>query len=548
MHIFNGLFTPPPSPPLQVPPPVFRCPPSPESRIGIFLGRSLELKGILGTGAYGVVYSAIDHLTQTWYAVKALSKTNSHGEPLDRRQREFQAREIQLHYAASAHPNIVSMLKIVDDPECTYVVLDYCPEGDLFSNITERGRYVGDDAQIRQVFLQILSAVEHCHRLGIYHRDLKPENILVSHSGEQVVLADFGLATTEETSEDHGCGSTFYMSPECLDPSSSKVAYRCAPNDIWSLGVILVNLTCGRNPWKQASVADSTYRAFTWNPDFLRTILPLSGELSEILGLVFQRNPADRITVSEFKRRILQCSSFSSRSMSSGPTSVSSCSPGAAPPVNEESFMAASPLDGSCSPGSVAVVPAPGALEDEHFGSDGESLMSDAGSLTGSCSTLSDSGSESELPPGSDSGSASRLSPPGDCGAAEWAEVFCRPATESHHSLAYPVHFYQHPPRSRPRLQPRSPRLAPVPAPATATATAAAARYVIPRSLPRKRNPCQPPISRVPASSAERQLRWEDVRSIPVPGVTGHRPDRTGNGNLFLHPAVTDRDGNACGM
>lgn len=176
----------------------------------------MELKGILGTGAYGVVYSALDHYTSIWYAVKALSKTNANGSPLDQRQRDFQNREIQLHYMASAHPNIVSMLKIVDDPDCTYVILEYCPEGDLFSNITERGRYVSNDALVRSAFLQILDAVGHCHSMGIYHRDLKPENILVSNSGADVLLADFGLATMDEESEDHGCGSTFYMSPGML--------------------------------------------------------------------------------------------------------------------------------------------------------------------------------------------------------------------------------------------------------------------------------------------------------------------------------------------
>ena len=134
----NGLLTPPSTPPPQSEHQPLCPPPTPESRIGNYLGKSLQLKGILGTGAYGVVYSAFDHCTQTWYAVKALSKTNANGEPLDRRQREFQSREIQLHYAASAHPNIVSMLKIVDGPDCTYVVLEYCPDDDLFSNITGR--------------------------------------------------------------------------------------------------------------------------------------------------------------------------------------------------------------------------------------------------------------------------------------------------------------------------------------------------------------------------------------------------------------------------
>ncbi|KAK0114980.1 hypothetical protein ONS96_013454 [Cadophora gregata f. sp. sojae] len=379
MHnTFHGQITPPPSPPPQSQQ-AARCPPTPESRIGIFLGPSLELKGILGTGAYGVVYSAIDHLTQIWYAVKALSKTNANGEPLDRRQREFQSREIQLHYAASAHPNIVSMLKIVDDPECTYVVLEYCPEGDLFSNITERGRYVSNDALVRQAFLQILNAVEHCHRLGIYHRDLKPENILVSHSGNQVLLADFGLATTDFESEDHGCGSTFYMSPECLDQSSRNASYRCAPNDIWSLGVILVNLTCGRNPWKQASAEDSTYKAFTRNRDFLKTILPLSDELNEILGMIFERNPEKRITVSELKQRIIECVHFSAppQQLPTPPTS----------PLT-------SPVD-----------------EYESLSNDG-SIMSDDGSLTGSCSTLSDSDSESRSESGSDSGYDTRESSP----------------------------------------------------------------------------------------------------------------------------------------
>lgn len=211
---FNAPLTPPSTPPQnRQGPKAYPVPPTAESRIGTILGQSLELTGILGTGAYGVVYSAVDRFTNIPYAVKALSKTNANGEPLDRRQREFQSREIQLHYRASQHPNIVSMYKIVDDPQCTYVILEYCPEGDLFSNITERGRYVNNDDLVRRAFLQILDAVEHCHRLGIYHRDLKPENILVSNNGDNVLLADFGLATQEHVSEDHGCGSTFYMSP-----------------------------------------------------------------------------------------------------------------------------------------------------------------------------------------------------------------------------------------------------------------------------------------------------------------------------------------------
>lgn len=305
----HGLITPPQSPHFGAQQKHF--PPSPESRIGLVLGQSLQLQSILGTGAYGVVYSALDRFTNEWYAVKALSKWNADGNPLDSRQRDFQLREIHLHHAASAHPNVVSIHKIVDHPDCTYVILEFCPEGDLFSNITEKGRYVSNDDLVRRAFLQIISAVEHCHSLGIYHRDLKPENILVSENGEKVLLADFGLATTDHVSDDHGCGSTFYMSPECLDQTSRNAAYHCASNDIWSLGVILVNLACGRNPWKQASTEDSTYKAFTRKPAFLQSILPLSDKVNGILGRIFERNPARRIGIVELKALILDCSEFS---------------------------------------------------------------------------------------------------------------------------------------------------------------------------------------------------------------------------------------------
>jgi serine/threonine protein kinase len=285
-------------------------PVAPEERLGRFLTGSLRLTGILGTGAYGVVYAAVDIKTNIQYAVKCLSKFNPDGTPLDRRQVAFQTREIRLHYLASAHPNVVSILKIIDNPDCIYVILEYCPEGDLFYNITECGQYVGKDSLVKSVFLQILDAVEHCHSLGIYHRDLKPENILVTDNGETVKLADFGLATSSEKSEDYGCGSTFYMSPECLDHASRRPFYYSAPNDVWSLGVVLVNLTCGRNPWKQASVEDSTYRAFTRSQGFLKTILPVSDSLNDILGRIFTRDPEQRITLRELKARIMACPTF----------------------------------------------------------------------------------------------------------------------------------------------------------------------------------------------------------------------------------------------
>ncbi|KFH44605.1 Negative regulator of sexual conjugation and meiosis-like protein [Hapsidospora chrysogenum ATCC 11550] len=357
-----------------VPTPAPRCIPlAPEERLGMLLEGKLQLTDILGTGAYGVVYLAVDVNNGVRYAVKCLSKYNADGTPLERRQVAYQQREIRLHYLASAHTNVVSMHKIVDDTDCIYVILEYCPEGDLFLNITERGQYVGNDELSRKVFLQILDAVEHCHKLGIYHRDLKPENILVTDHGDTVKLADFGLATSEDRSEDYGCGSTFYMSPECLDSSARKPYYMCAPNDVWSLGVILVNLTCGRNPWKQASFQDSTYRAYARSQDFLKTILPVTDELNDILGRIFNPCPELRITLGELRERIMACPRLTASPM------VTGMSPPTPPATPDHLFPYVSP------PEEVIV---------DDFECDAPlspvSTISDDGSLTSSGSTISD--------------------------------------------------------------------------------------------------------------------------------------------------------------
>ena len=307
-----------PTPPAS-PKPSGLC--SPEDRLGQVLASRIQLTDILGVGAYGTVYEARDINTNEQYAVKALNRLG-----LDKRQRDFQDREISLHFQASHHSNVVSMENIVDTPDCTFVILEYCPEGDLFSKITEDGDYVGNDRKARSVFLQILDAVQHCHSTGVYHRDLKPENILVKDGGWTAKLADFGLATQDRVTADFGCGSTFYMSPgqsleqfcltrentnhriECQQSNPPRSAcYASAPNDVWSLGVILVNLTCGRNPWKRASMEDSTFRAFMRDRNFLQTILPISNGLNRILQRIFEVNPKHRISLDELREHIMCC-------------------------------------------------------------------------------------------------------------------------------------------------------------------------------------------------------------------------------------------------
>lgn len=88
------------------------------------------------------------------------------------------------------------------------------------------------------------------------------------------------------------------------------ISYYTRQNDIWALGVILVNLTCGRNPWRQASGDDDTFVAFVHDPDFLQNILPISASCNEILKRIFSLNPQRRISLPDLRQAIQSVTCF----------------------------------------------------------------------------------------------------------------------------------------------------------------------------------------------------------------------------------------------
>ncbi|KAJ3892140.1 serine/threonine protein kinase, negative regulator of sexual conjugation and meiosis [Lentinula edodes] len=272
---------------------------------------SLELVEVLGVGGYGVVYRAEETCCSSpkSYAVKCLL----HRSPAQSaRQRQIHIREIALHQLASAHPNVVTLHRVIEDYTCTYIIMDYAPDHDLFHQILHNCRYLGNDYLVKHVFLQLLDAVEYCHSLGIYHRDLKPENVLCYDDGLRVAITDFGLATTDKVSEEFRTGSVYHMSPECQGGEFAPTgSYSPMFNDIWSLGIILLNLATGRNPWKSASVSDPTFQAYLRDPqNFLPTVLPISPEVNAILARMLEVDWRDRMTIPELRVALEDVSTF----------------------------------------------------------------------------------------------------------------------------------------------------------------------------------------------------------------------------------------------
>ncbi|CAJ0751068.1 6175_t:CDS:2 [Entrophospora sp. SA101] len=219
----------------------------PAERIGKFIDNGLlELTHILGVGAYGVVYGARHVKNRRLYAVKCIPKQQ--------------------------------------------------PQQD----------HINHNHILKQQKLQTAEINFHSQVSG-HPNIIRLEKVVETHDS----LADFGLATNDSWSKDFGCGSTFYMSPECQGGLYKRVrGYKTAPNDVWSLGVILINLTCGRNPWKQACLRDETFSVFLRDPDFLKTILPLTNELNGILKEIFSLDPDRRISLDDLRDRVLACRKF----------------------------------------------------------------------------------------------------------------------------------------------------------------------------------------------------------------------------------------------
>ncbi|EIW55059.1 kinase-like protein [Trametes versicolor FP-101664 SS1] len=272
---------------------------------------SLRLVEILGYGGYGIVYRAVDTFSSnpTSYAVKCLPHSNKRSAA---RQRQLHMREIALHQLASGHPNVVTLHRVIEDYQYTYIVMDYCSDGDLFTQILHQRRYLGNNALIKEVFLQLLDAVEYCHSLNIYHRDLKPENILCFEGGLRLAITDFGLATTERMSTEFRTGSVYHMSPECQGGVFAPTrSYSPLFNDVWSLGIILLNLITGRNPWKSASADDCTFQAYLKDPlHFLPTVLPISPEVNLLLTRTLEVDWRHRITLREMRHALKAIDNF----------------------------------------------------------------------------------------------------------------------------------------------------------------------------------------------------------------------------------------------
>ena len=199
---------------------------------------------VLGEGAMGVVYKAFDPDIRRVVALKTIRQQLTDGSET---ALEIEARFRNEAQAGGrlAHPGIVGVYDFGEDRDIRFIAMEFV-EGQSLARYASNGvRFTDDD--IPGVMSQLLDALDHAHRQGVWHRDIKPANIIMTRAG-RLKVADFGIARLDDgglTQVNTLVGTPAYMAPEQI--LGKAIDQRV---DLYSAGVLLYLLLTGRPPFK----------------------------------------------------------------------------------------------------------------------------------------------------------------------------------------------------------------------------------------------------------------------------------------------------------
>lgn len=262
----------------------------------------------LNHGSFGMVFLARDVYTNETVAIKCLTKSSASNTCPVSVDVDDNSEELFIHAKIGHHPNIVNLIHNFETEHHTYLVLEFCPNGDLYEAIRlNRGPL--ETEHVRDFMLQLVDAVQFMHSKGIYHRDIKPENIFLSSSGD-LKLGDFGLATMEKWSCEFAVGSDRYMAPEQYAAGGYSYGYDPATADVWAIGICLLNILFSRNPFATPTQHDKVFEDFARDRQSLFDVFPnMSQDTYNVLIHSLALDPEKR-SLSRFREAICNVVSF----------------------------------------------------------------------------------------------------------------------------------------------------------------------------------------------------------------------------------------------
>jgi len=206
-----------------------------EKQIGNYI-----LQKEIGSGGFAKVYLSIHIPTNSKVAIKILNKILFKNDKINTIRFK---KEVQILKKVK-HSNIARLYEVIETPQKIYLVMEYCPNGELLDYILNH-RFL-DELTARHFFQQYINALHYLHSQNICHRDIKPENLLLDRY-KNIKLIDFGISTFYNNKNllSSPCGTIIYAPPEMhLNNKYSGIL-----SDIWNCGIVLYAMVCGYLPF-----------------------------------------------------------------------------------------------------------------------------------------------------------------------------------------------------------------------------------------------------------------------------------------------------------
>lgn len=264
-----------------------------EAKTGIW-----ELGKTIGAGSMGKVKLARNKETGEQVAVKIVPRqsTDSDHRSAAERERADHSKEVRTAREAAImmlvdHPYICGMRDVVRTNYHWYMLCEYVNGGQMLDYIISHGRL--KEKQARKFGRQIASALDYCHKNSIVHRDLKIENILISKTGD-IKIIDFGLSNlfSPRGHLKTFCGSLYFAAPELLQAKQ----YTGPEVDVWSFGIVLYVLVCGKVPFDDQSMPQLHAKIKKGVVEYPPWLTP---ECRSLIARMLTTDPSQRPSLSE---------------------------------------------------------------------------------------------------------------------------------------------------------------------------------------------------------------------------------------------------------
>lgn len=251
---------------------------------GMFISDRYEIIEKVGSGGMADVYRAKCHRLNRYVGIKILKPEFSADKTLVTKFRtEAQST------AGLSHPNIVSVYDVGDDGDLHYIVMELVEGITLKKFIEKKGKLEIKEAI--GIAIQIAQGLEAAHDNHIVHRDIKPQNIIISREGK-VKVADFGIAkaATSNTVTQNAVGSVHYLSPE-----QARGGYSDEKSDIYSLGVTMYEMLCGKVPFAGDNTVSVALSHIQYEPVPVKEVNPaVPYSVDKIVQKCMQKRPENR--------------------------------------------------------------------------------------------------------------------------------------------------------------------------------------------------------------------------------------------------------------